>query len=74
MTDPALLVELRLRRAGEEETLQPAPSLLSGLSVESRPWTSASQSPARVREEAAVHAAGHDDPVLEDLPETWPAA
>ena len=41
------------------------PSWLSGSSVASRVSTSRSQSARRVREEAAVHAARHDDPVSE---------
>ena len=45
------------------------PSLLSGSSVASRPCTSESQSSRRVREETAVHAARHDDPLREGLPE-----
>src|SRR5437764_12185816 len=66
---PALLVELRLRRAGEEEALHPAALLAER--VERREATLDERVPvrARVRVQAAVDAPRHDDPVHEGLPE-----
>ena len=72
--DAALLVELRLRRAGEEEALHPAALLAQR--VERREPRLDERVPvgARVGEEAAVHAARHDDPLPEGRAGSGPAA
>src|SRR5213592_3387874 len=63
--DPPLLVELRLRGA-EEEALHPAALLAQRVERREPPLDEPVPVVARVREQAPVHAAGHDDPVPED--------
>src|SRR6185312_14723558 len=67
--DASLLVELRLCCAGEEEALHPAALLAQRVEGGEAALDEAIPVVARVREEAPVHAAGHDDPVRERLPE-----
>src|SRR5437762_4977341 len=68
-TDPALLVELRLGRAGEEEPLHPPAALAERVQRAEALLDDTLPVLARVREEAAVHAPGHDDPLGEPVPE-----
>jgi hypothetical protein len=67
--DAALLVELGLRGTGEEEALHPAALLAQRVERGEARLDEPVPVGAGVGEEAAVHAAGHDDPVAEPMPE-----
>src|SRR5262245_35757189 len=64
-----LLVELPLGRAGEEEALHAAPFLAQRVERGEAAPDEAVPRALRVRVEAPVHAAGHDDPARERGPE-----
>src|SRR4051812_2134037 len=66
--DAPLLVELALRCAGEEEALHPAALLAQRVERCQTALDEVIPVLARVREEASVHAAGHDDAAFERLP------
>src|SRR3954447_1136721 len=66
---PALLVQLGLRRPGEEEPLHPPPFLAERIERREPRVDEVAPVLARVREEAAVHTARHDDPIRKVRPD-----
>src|SRR5690349_4497257 len=67
--DASLLVQFRLRRAGEEEALHPATLLAQRVQRGEAALDERVPVLARVRVQTPVDAAGHDDPLREGLPE-----
>src|SRR4051794_346873 len=67
--NPPLPVELRLRRAREEEPLHPAALLAHEVEARKAGLDEAVPIRARVREKTAVHAPRHHDPVSEEVPQ-----
>src|SRR5690349_16337267 len=69
-SDASLLVQFRLRCAGEEEALHPAALLAQRVQRGEAPLHERGPVVARVRVQAPVDAAGHDNPLRERLPES----